>query len=256
MPLAQPSPILTFQRLALRPMAGHQTLDLRMVVRIHQGQLHLAQRGTIWWDNFASKISPDFCPRQVWAARVQVNWLLRVRLHERGAAVLEPLLHDKNDLASVLVIAGSLLPAPALLLFVSKPALFAQLDPLRFILLTLAIGFAILLGAMFPVAGAAVSMRKRRQLLRQRDGLPEASEPEVEDWRLLPGTALLASSILLCLTAWAYWHPIRLGATLVLTEAILVAGGLAASLIVEHWPLDWTNPPAVLASQRRNSLSE
>jgi hypothetical protein len=38
-----------FDLLALRPMAGQRTLDPLMVVRIHQGQLELANSGRLCW---------------------------------------------------------------------------------------------------------------------------------------------------------------------------------------------------------------
>src|SRR5688500_11221029 len=45
-------------RLALRPMAGQRTLDPLMVVRIHQGQLDLANCGPGAWDRFALLTCP------------------------------------------------------------------------------------------------------------------------------------------------------------------------------------------------------
>jgi hypothetical protein len=156
--------------------------------------------------------------------------------------MLDPLLKEKEDLAGMVTVLASLLPAPALLLFVVRPSLFTQLDIGRLILLASAIGFGVLFASMFFVGTLAAASADRRRDLRKRDRTPEPNDQKLKDWPLLYQTAALADTILLLLTAWGYWHPFRVGATLVLLVTIESALAFVFYGLIKAWPLGWTNP--------------
>jgi hypothetical protein len=157
--------------------------------------------------------------------------------------MIDPLLREKEDFAGIVTIVASLVPAPALLLFVNKPSIFAMLDLWRLMFLSVGIGFGVLFSSMFFVGTLTIASGNRQQRVRQRDRLPEPPHEKLKDWPLLYKTAALANTILYALTAWAYWHPFRLGATLVLLVIAETALALLFMGLFAAWPLAWTNPP-------------
>jgi hypothetical protein len=156
--------------------------------------------------------------------------------------VLDSLLREKEDVFSVVTIIGALIVSPALLVFVARPDLFEQLDTIHLLLLLPGIGFGFLMVCVFAGTYVRDARSDRANHIRQRDGQPIVPEMRKE-WYLFAMTAAFANMFLLFLTIWAYWHRIRLGASLVALSLTLLIGSVVFHILIEVWPINWTNPP-------------
>jgi len=122
--------------------------------------------------------------------------------------------------ASVLV---ATFAAPALLMFLAAPALFGQLDFAKLMLLASSIGSPILL-LCIGFYYAPAFLWRNRDLIRtppDRTGASVVREDDDLLWGATWHGSNFAHLLLFGLAAWAYYHPIRLGASLLLMAAIL-----------------------------------
>jgi hypothetical protein len=146
--------------------------------------------------------------------------------------MLEPLLSEKNNVSSVVAILAALVPSPGLLLFVAQPKLFEQLDTAHLLVLLPGVGVGVLtvcaLATLFVVESTHVRTNKRRK----SRGETELPRERTEDWLMLAIAAAYANLLFLVLTVWAYYKPIRIGATLVTFSVIILVG----SVLFAFWP--------------------
>jgi hypothetical protein len=64
----------------------------------------------------------------------------------------------------------------------------------------------------------------------------------MKEWPALSMIAGYANMFFLLMSVWAYWHRIRLGASLVLAAVLVLAGALIMCAFNAYWPLNWTDP--------------
>src|ERR1700680_2251299 len=156
--------------------------------------------------------------------------------------MIDPLLKDKEDVFNVVMILAALVASPALLLFVSRPDLFLNLDTAHLLMLLPGIGAGVLLSAVFAVLSVSGGYENRVWRVRRRNGLPVPAAAPVTEWSVLSVTAGITNIVILVLSAYGYWHRLRLGATLVSACAGLMLGALIITAFMRGWPTDWTNP--------------
>lgn len=157
--------------------------------------------------------------------------------------LLDPLLREKENVPSLVAIVTAIIPAPGLLVFVARPDLFNALDLVHLLILLAALGYAMLI--VCTVTGDNIKQGQRiraEQVLRRDGGLLVRSLAQSE-YQWLYGAASAANIVFLLLAAWAYWHKLRLGATLVAVALVLTLGSFLIKLLMVFWPIDWTNPP-------------
>lgn len=157
--------------------------------------------------------------------------------------MLDPLLQDKEDVFGVINIVATLLPSPALLLFVTRGDLFAAFDTVHLVLLLPGIGLGVVTACAFASINLIDATNDRAIRVRQRDGKPEVPPKKLQEWGFLSNSSGFANMFLLLLTAWGYWHRLRLGASLVALVVGIIAASFVARGIMALWPIDWTNPP-------------
>jgi hypothetical protein len=156
--------------------------------------------------------------------------------------MFDPLLQDKEELFNVVTVLANLLPSPALLVFVAKPELFEKLDTIHLLLLLPGIGFSFMIVCVIAWAVVRSGRRARANRIRVRDGQPLIPNEVSKDWHVFTYGSGYSTMLLLPLTVWAYWHSVRLGASLVAWSLIVLFGSVLVTILILSWPLEWTNP--------------
>jgi hypothetical protein len=156
--------------------------------------------------------------------------------------MLDPLLQDKEDVFSVVNIVAALLPSPALLLFITRPDLFVKLDAMHLLFLLPGIGVGVMIACGFASVNLAGASQERAERIRRRDNRPAAPREGQKEWLFLSNSSGFANMFLFFLSAWAYWHPLRLGASLVALVVTIVVGSFVLRGAMAVWPIDWTDP--------------
>lgn len=165
--------------------------------------------------------------------------------------MLEPLFRDKEDLASLVYAAASLVPLPTLLVYVARPKLLQQLDTVPLLLVLSGIGVGMLMTTMIASEAVAHGAQTRRKTVRvaehvARTGMLPGVDQNVDDspakdWPRLQLSASLSNSTFLALVLWSYWNPVRLGATLALVCTVLLVGSFLLRGLLATAPLSWTH---------------
>jgi hypothetical protein len=149
---------------------------------------------------------------------------------------------QRNKPLSILVAVLALFAPASLTIFLANPRLFATLGVAGVILLSVAISLPIVmlcyaiwwtpLTAILKILRALQGQGPETDLLR----IVTAEDPL--EWPCLLGGAWSANVILFVIALISYFHPIRIGATFILTAAILLAFwflALIATVALDAW---------------------
>jgi hypothetical protein len=149
---------------------------------------------------------------------------------------------QRNKPLSILVAVLALFAPASLTIFLANPGLFATIGVPAVILLSIAISLPIVmlcygiwwtpLSAIFRILRALQGQAPETDMLR----IVTAEDPL--EWPCLLGGAWSANVILFVIALIAYFEPIRIGATFILTAAILFGIWfliLIASVVLDAW---------------------
>lgn len=140
-----------------------------------------------------------------------------------GALAL--LTGQRNRPLSVAVAAFSLFIPTSLTIFLSKPELYARLGLNGVILLSVGMSLPITLlcfGIWYTPLSAIVRIQHLQAGKKDETDIEKAlSAPDMMEWPALLTGGWMANAVLYVLVALAYRHPLRLGATYLVTAGFL-----------------------------------
>jgi len=140
---------------------------------------------------------------------------------------------QRNRPLSVAVTAFALFLPASLTIFLSNPMLFVMLGLNGVILLSMAISLPIIMlcfGIWYTPLSAVLRLQRLVQdkEIRDQDVAEAVSREDPLEWPCLLTGSWTATLVLYGIAARAYTHPLRIGATFLLTAAILFGAWLLA----------------------------